>query len=52
MKIESESLNHGFVMIAQEDHRKKGLPSNTPYNVCHLIALSCKDGKVVKKISD
>ena len=52
VKIDSKSLKHGFVMVAQADHRAKGIPSNTPYNVCHLIAINYRDGKVLKKISD
>lgn len=43
VKINSSSLKHGFIMVAQEDHRKKGLPSNTPYNVCHCIVMAYKN---------
>jgi hypothetical protein len=39
-------------MVAQEDHRKKGLPNNTPYNVCHFIAINYKNGKILAKLAD
>lgn len=52
MKIKSGTFKHGFVMVSQRDHRKEGLPPNTPYNLCHVIALTYKNGKVVRKIAD
>jgi hypothetical protein len=39
VKISENSFKHGFVMVTQEDHRKEGLPVNTPYSMCHIIAL-------------
>jgi hypothetical protein len=39
-------------MVAQEDHRKRGLPDNTPYNVTHMIGLNYHKGKVAQKLAD
>jgi general stress protein CsbA len=52
VKIDAKSLKHGFVMVAQEDHRRKGLEPNTPYNVCHFMGTNYKNGKMLKKMSD
>ena len=30
----------------------KGLPNNTPYELCHIIAITYKDDRVLKKIAD
>ena len=48
LKIAENSFKHGFVMVTQKDHRKDGLPPNTPYNMNHLIALEYKKGKIVR----
>lgn len=39
-------------MVSQNDHRKIGIASGIPYNMCHIIAFTYKNGKVIKKISD
>ena len=52
ISIKASSLKHGFVMISQNDIRKKGLPSNTPYNLCHLLAVNYKDGECIKILTD
>ena len=52
VKIKASALKHGFVMVTQEDHRKKGLPDNTPYNVCHLVGLNYKNNKITTKLED
>jgi len=39
-------------MISQHDHRQNGLPANTAYSLCRLIALTYKNGKVIRKIAD
>lgn len=52
IKIKENTFNEGYLMISQSDHRSKGLPANTPYSHCHIIALTYKNNKVQKKISD
>lgn len=39
-------------MITQSDHRKVGLPPNTPYSLTNIIALEFKGGKVIREISN
>ena len=41
VRFKASDLKHGFVMVAQPDHRKKGISDNVPYNVCHLIGACC-----------
>lgn len=38
-------------MICQHDNRKKGKRANNPYSLCQLLALTYKNGKVVKQIA-
>jgi hypothetical protein len=52
VRLKPNCFQNGFFMISQSDHRKKGLPPNTPYNLCHIIGFNFKKGKVIKKISD
>ena len=50
--MNSGSWKDGFVMLSQSDHRMKGLPPNTHYSLCHILAITYRHGKVVKKIAD
>lgn len=52
VRFKAKAFRHGFIMAAQEDHRKKGLPGNTPYHFTHLIGLNCQKGKVLHKLAD
>lgn len=52
IKIKPNSIKHGFIMATQRDHRKDGIPSNTPYNLTNIIALNYKKGKLLNEISN
>jgi hypothetical protein len=52
IKIEGNTFKHGFFMVCQHDHRQEGLPANSPYSLCRLIALTYTNGKVLRKIAD
>lgn len=48
VKISENSFEHGFIMASQKDHRKDGLPPNTPYSLNHIISLEYKKGKIIR----
>jgi hypothetical protein len=48
IRIAENSFKHGFIMATQGDHRKDGLPANTPYSMNHIIALEYKKGKLIR----
>lgn len=52
IKSKAGSFSEAFYLFAQSDHRKKGLPMNTPYELCHVISFCFKNGTVTRKLGE
>ena len=52
LRIKLSEFTNGFFMVSQTDHRHEGLPPNTPYVLCNIMAFILENGKCVKKVSN